>query len=371
MYISGIWLQSFRNYENKVVQFVAEPQDATNLASKASITILVGANGAGKTSILEAIAVASYGESFRASVVDHMIAFDQEYGRVQLQLIEESSDSTTIEVLLTVGQVQGKKSHKRVFSINGVRKLRKDVVGTCKVVLFRPEDLRLIEGSPSRRRQFLDMPLSLQDWQYAHALKTYEQAIRSRNKLLERVREQQASSSELEYWDALLVEHGSFIQEQRQKLIKILADEPFSRDFSIQYIPSYISKDRMAEYQNRAIAAGHTLIGPHKDDFIVSLDGKDVAAYGSRGQQRLAVLWLKLGERRFLSSDLADRPILLLDDIFSELDRDAQSLIFEIMKEGQTIVTTADESVAVTVENWVQQQPIKPSKIESKVVYLH
>ena len=346
MRISGLWLQSFRNYQDKAVQF------------SPNVTVLVGENGRGKTSILEGISLASTGESFRASKIEEMISFDSEFGRVQLKVLEDSDDSLTIEVFVSTGLVQEKKTQKRVFSVNGVRRIRKDVVGICKTVLFRPEDLRLIEGSPGRRRKYLDMPLILDDWQYGYALKTYDQALRQRNKLLEQIREGTATIDRLSYWDGLLLEHGTFIQKQRAAYIETVSGVSFPdehiRNFTIEYTPSIISSERLTEYERRSVAAGHTLIGPHKDDFKISLDGRDVSAYGSRGQQRLAVLWLKMGERVFLKEsnkkEQEPEPILLLDDIFSELDESAKQLIFALMQQGQTIVTTADDRVATLLK---------------------
>jgi len=346
MHLAGIWLQHFRNAQDLVVQF------------SPTVTILVGENGTGKTSVLEAIHLASLGESFRAGKAEEMISFDAQYARVQLRAVDETGDTTTIETMVTNGSVQGKKTPKRIFSVNGVRRRRKDVVGLVKTVLFRPEDLRLIEGSPSRRRSYLDHPLSLQDWHYAQALKTYDQTLRQRNKLLEQIREGQARLDGLPYWDSQLVTHGQYLQRSRQEYLEKMAAVEFPREFTIHYVPSLISQARLEEYRSRSIAAGHTLIGPHKDDFRIDLAGRDVAAFGSRGQQRLAVLWLKIGERSYLwngSSQPAGtdashqnslKPILLLDDIFSELDHEAQKMIHDLMKDGQTVVTSADQQVA-------------------------
>jgi len=335
-FISGLWLQTFRNYSEKIFQF-------TN-----NITVLVGANGIGKTSILEALSVLSSGESFRASKIEEMIHFDAEYGRVQarFEIIDSDEDSITLEAMINAGSVLGKKTQKRVFSVNGVRRLRKDVIGKLLTVVFRPEDLRLVEGSKARRRGYLDGPLSLIDQQYAQALKDYEHLLRRRNKILEQIKERKTDESSLVYWDENLLKSGEYIQEKRAAYIDTFSQVSFPKEFTCTYQPSLLNAERLAQYQSRSIAAGHTLIGPHKDDFMIELEGRDVAAYGSRGQQRLAVLWLKMCERAFLLQTTQTLPVLLLDDIFSELDSDSQTLIFSLMSQGQTIITSADHGVA-------------------------
>lgn len=348
-FILGLWLQSFRNYSEKVFQF-SKP-----------ITVLVGANGIGKTSILEALHLLSTGESFRASKIEEMIFFEAEYGRAQCRFevseggeVSESgevsdnvsNDPTTLEVMINTGSILGKKTQKRVFSVNGVRRLRKDVLGKLLTVVFRPEDLRLVEGSKARRRAYLDGPLSMVDPHYAQALTDYEHLLRRRNKVLEQIKERKANESSLVYWDENLLKSGEYIQKKRAAFIATFEAVFFPKEFACTYQPSLLNAERMAHYHSRSIAAGHTLIGPHKDDFMIELGGRDVAAYGSRGQQRLAVLWLKMCERAFLLQTTQTLPVLLLDDIFSELDADSQALIFSIMNDGQTIITSADHAVA-------------------------
>ena len=341
MRVLSLSLQNFRKFSSKVVEFNSQ------------LTVLLGQNASGKTSIIEAIHLLGTGESFRAGKVDEMIQFDQELSRVKAEVIlGEETDPENLEILLTRGEVQGKKTAKRLYSLNDVRKRKSDVVGKLISVAFRPEDMRLVEGSPGRRRQFLDTALCMLSRQYAWSLSTYEQALKQRNKLLLQVREGESPRTALHYWDLQLLKHGQILQTARSEFLNSFRYVDFPVNFQVEYLLSEISEDRMAEYLDRSIASGHTLVGPHKDDFIVKLSAQDsqpesfdVAIYGSRGQQRLAVLWLKICELAYSESKVDDKPVLLLDDIMSELDEHSREKVFGLMEKYQTIVSTTDEDL--------------------------
>jgi len=328
--VKGILLQDFRSFTQKAISF-------------AERTLLFGKNGAGKTSIIEAIHLLAHGESFRAKVIEEMIAFDKDISRVGGKIGEE-----TLEIALTRGVIQGKRTPKRHYSLNGTKKRQKDVLGQFFTVTFRPEDMRLIEGSPGRRRAFMDEVLSATDIQYAQSLHMYDQALKRINRFLELVRDGSQPKSVLQYWEMMLIKHGKYLQEKRQAFFSFLRTVEFPFDFNVKYIISSINDDEASSRREKAIAAGHLLIGPHKDDLQVlfassHLENRDVAAFGSRGQQRLGVLWLKLGELQFVESYQDQKPVFLLDDIFSELDEAAQNMVLELVPKYQTIITTAHE----------------------------
>lgn len=341
MRITSLSLQNFRKFSSKIVEFDDQ------------LTVLLGQNASGKTSVIEAIHLLGTGESFRAGRVDEMIQFDQELGRVKATvLLANETEPENLEILLTHGQVQGKKTAKRLYSLNDVRKRKADVVGKLVSVAFRPEDMRLVEGSPGRRRQFIDTALSMLTRKYAWSLATYEQALKQRNRLLLQVREGESPRTALHYWDLQLLKHGEIVQNMRTEFLNSFHYVDFPVNFQIEYLLSEISEARMAEYQDRSIASGHTLIGPHKDDFritltdpLTSMDNRDVALYGSRGQQRLAVLWLKICELAFSETKVADKPVLLLDDIMSELDEQSREKVVGLMEKYQTIISTTDEDL--------------------------
>lgn len=351
MFLSGISLQQFRNYRQQTILF------------SSPITIIIGENAQGKTSIIEAINLLATGDSFRATEVEEMIQFGAELARVKGKITD--AEEHELEVMITRGQLQGKRVQGRVYSVNNVRRRKKDFLNHLYTVAFRPEDMRLIEGSPSRRRQYIDTVLTVLDREYAASHKTYEETLKRRNKLLQQVREGEAPRSTLTYWTNALVKHGSILQEKRRQFFAFFPSVEFPMPFSVEYTPSVISEERIQEYADREIAAGHTLIGPHKDDFVVSLplQGQvvSIALYGSRGQQRLAVLWLKVVEMQYMWHEAETRPLLLLDDILSELDETHRHHVMSLLHEGQSIVTTTEERMV---------QEILETYLDTKVVRL-
>lgn len=324
--------------------------------------LIVGRNGSGKSTVLEAIHLLSTGTSDRAEKIAELIQFEQEVGRIQAQVVgdevgEKSGQKVTaVEVLLTRGEVGGRRTQSRLWSVNEVRRTHAKVREHIRSVLFRPEDMRLVEGSPGRRRNYLNSPLSQVYAEYARSLKSYEQFLLRRNKLLTAVREGEQPRSVLQYWTEGILKHGQVVQEQRREYIDTINRYDLPIKYRAIYVPSLLNQARLSEYAEREIAAGHTLVGPHKDDIdidmsayaakTVSVDQDFISAltYGSRGQQRLAVLWLKMAELEFITERSGESPILLLDDIFSELDLDSQQIVLAMLPKQQTILTTVEET---------------------------
>ena len=348
MQFTQLALQNFRNFS--LAHFDFE-----------KTTLLFGPNGIGKTSVLEAIQVLATGESFRANKVEEMLRLDAELGRVQ-GLILEKEENIKLEVMLTRGQVQGKRSAYRLFSVNDVRRSKKNFLGNFATVVFRPEDLRLVEGSPERRRNFLDTALAMTNQDYRLALGVYEQTLRRRNRLLQKIAAGEESAEILSYWNASLLKNGQILQRQREQFIDFIREVVFPFTLNISYEPSWLTPARLAEHQAREQVVGHSLIGPHKDDFLLKfsdekkgIDDLSILAYGSRGQQRLAVLWLKIAELHFLKDKIGFQPLLLLDDIFSELDEMSKAMVLSLLSEYQSIVSTADESLVKELQEKIPQ----------------
>lgn len=375
MYLKRLQLTGFRNYDLFEHEF----------GEKA--TVLVGANAVGKTNILEAIYMLATGKSFRAQKIEEMVKWGEEVGHVTgeikgvdpstakhrtdallaqddtLDLKSLSSVSSTnveesLRVTLTRGMVQGKKVQKRRYLVNGVPRRRLDFVGNLVAVKFIPQDLELISGSPSHRREFVDDVLSQVDREYRRSLLSYSKGLVRRNRLLSLIREGKTQRSALLFWNKLLAHDGEILTRKRERLMDFInTTQSLDLPLRVEYQRSVVTEARLEEYVKREIAAAHTLIGPHKDDFgVVSMNGdgknfdsgRNLATYGSRGEQRMAVLWLKLAELAFMETSVGVRPLLLLDDIFSELDNSHDQIVMGLMTSQQTIVTTTEADVKLT-----------------------
>lgn len=347
--LTSISLQQFRSYHSY------------NCKIHPQLTYIVGPNTAGKTNILEAIALLSIGKSFRGVLDREMIQWEQEFGRVII-----TTDDDKLEITLTSGIVAGKKTQKKRYTVNGVGRRMSDTVTNLPTVLFAPEDLDLIHGSPSLRRKFLDQILVQIDAHYYRHMQRYEKALRQRNKLLSFIHDELATREELEYWDTLLIESGRMIHEARNAYIAFQNTIPFeSKQFHIVYDHSIISKERLYQYAEEEIAARTTLVGPHRDDIQIDIQKtyESKKSYvsldrnGSRGEQRLAVLWLKIGALHYIHTTLKQLPLLLLDDIFSELDDAHRHVVISLLSSYQTILTSADPDLVQEISD------IYPGKI--------
>jgi DNA replication and repair protein RecF len=347
VHLTGLHLSHFRCHTNWVKEFTAP------------ITLIIGRNGSGKTSILEAVRLLSTGNSVRVGKLSEVIQFEAELARIKSKSNITEGEDTELEVMITPGQVQGTKSQVRILLVNGVRRLKKNFAGQLLTAWFRPEDMRLMEGSPSRRREYLDEVLELTHREYAYALAQYGQFLERRNKVLQAVRVGEAPQSSLHFWSQGLLTHGEVLQTHRQRYLQTFVDVKFPLPFTIEYVPSVLSQARQSEYFSREIAAGHSLIGPHKDDFSVILSNRDISIYGSRGQQRMAVLWLKMAEVAYITAQKNQRPVLLLDDVWSELDEVSQQALTELLSEGQALITTTEEGLAKELKFPQQYEVVK------------
>lgn len=358
MELKSISLTNFRSYTKETHEFGR------------GVNVILGPNGAGKTNLLEAIYMTASGRSFRADVESEVIRYGETYSRIQCSILTAES---RLHRNLSAGNIQETKLEiqindgslgyaRKKFMVNGVARRMIDFVGNLRAVIFGPWDMELLTGSPSRRRNYLDFILSLVDMEYRRSVAEYEKGIRRRNKILEAIREGVASRNQLFFWNKLLIKNGEYITDKRSEYSQFLVDQVNQVNpeikFLMKYDKSVISDARLSQYEREETAAAATLVGPHRDDFAIeyqesnknpdeasagSLDGRNVAKFGSRGEQRMAILWLKMGELSFIERKSGSRPVLLLDDIFSELDHAHREAVFNVIEKQQTIITSADE----------------------------
>ena len=323
------------------------------------LNVIMGENARGKTNILEAIYLLATGNSFRAGKIEEMIDWQQDLARVEGYIEDDEGNDVVLGVTLTRGVLMGKRTPKRKYFVDRVARQKRKFVGNLMAVVFRPEDLRLIEGSPGRRRKFLDEVLGMVSWEYARALTLYEGALRRRNKILDLIRDGRARREELMFWDMTLIKNGNILTEMRREFLEFLSGLEVSfGKYEVEYDFSAISDSRLKQYEREEVLAGYTLVGPHKDDFMIRSPftvhrlpaqagsrWKDLHVYGSRGEQRLAVLFLKYGSLKYVEHKLGKVPMFLLDDIFSELDEKHRLMVLEMMEGRQTIITSADRYI--------------------------
>ena len=332
MIIKSLELADYRNYEDLVIHF----DRRTN--------ILIGDNAQGKTNILEAIYVAATTKSHKGSKDSEMIRFDREEGHIRT-ILEKDGVSVRIDMHL-------RKNKSKGIAVDG-NKLKKaaDLLGLCNVVLFSPEDLSIIKDGPSERRRFVDMELCQLDSFYLYNLNNYNKIVNQRNKLLKDMIMNSSLQETLSIWDMQLVSFGSKMIERRILFVEQLNEIIYEihkrltggrEEIKIVYEPNVSIEDfesRLKGSQMRDIKAKITSVGPHRDDFCFMVDGIDIRRYGSQGQQRTAALSLKLAEIELVKKITGDTPILLLDDVLSELDCKRQNQLLGSIGEIQTIIT--------------------------------
>lgn len=374
MTIRSLALQNFRSYAKKTFTFSPH------------ITLITGQNASGKTNILEAIMLLATGKSFRAGSDREAIRWSEDIARISAEVgislisrrqgpdlnsmssVDGAKAMTTLEtkhlpaleqlkleMVLSTGFVQGKKVPLKKYIVNGVSRRMVDFVGNLRVVLFWPEDLEIITDSPSIRRRYLDTVLVQVDREYRRNLLSYERGIRQRNKLLDLVNDGKASRSQLLFWNQLVIRTGGYLTDTRSAFIDFINETTLANHhFGVTYDKSVISESRLEQYKEEEIQARATLVGPHRDDFHVIQDDRDLSTFGSRGEQRIAVLWLKLAEIDYIERETGSRPILLLDDIFSELDEMHRELVVHVIEQQQTIITSAEKDIITLLSERVE-----------------
>ena len=338
MKITDIKLTNFRSHKKASFTF------------DSNITLIEGPNGIGKTNILEAIYVLSTGKSPRAKYDKDLIEYNSGFATLAAHA-ETKDDSLMLDMQIIKSEAFENASTKKV-KVNKVPKTIAYFCGVFNSVLFTPEDIQLITGSPSERRRYLDSVLVQTDPKYKKAHSAYTKSLRQRNKILEKLHNENRGWDEIEFWTHQLLEQGLYIQEKRKdaieklevELIRIAAEQNPEKPYAnLNYKKSLLTKAKLDDTIQREIAAKTTLIGPHRDDFEILFGGKNIGEFGSRGEQRSIILALKLAEINFIEHEKGERPVLLLDDVFSELDDNHRRAVMDVIENQQTIITSAEK----------------------------
>lgn len=353
MKLRKIQLENFRNYSRYEYEF---PEDK-------DITILVGPNGKGKTNLLEAIYVLSLGKSFRTILQDDLIEWEFDYMRCKCET-EIDGEETNLEVFYS-----NYPRKQKGFKKNDVSMRNSEYIGNLITVLFHPEDLNMLYLSPSYRRKYLNILLSQTDKKYLEALTKYKKTLKQRNALLHAIREAKFTNrpmgnleKDLDAWDTEIIEFGSRIIEKRveftqflnKKLEKIYQSISGGKE-KVEIV--YHTRQRsgrayecQSEYEaeliirrDRDIRGAKTTLGPHRDDLKFVINDKEILSSASRGEFRTLLLAIKLAEIKYIKEKTGRNPILLLDDVFSELDRKRGKHLLKSIKDCQTIITTTDQ----------------------------
>lgn len=336
MKIEKIKLENWRNHSKFDFEFNG-------------ITIFVGKNASGKTNFLEAIYYLSTGKSFRTKD-ENIVNWERDYSRLTSEICKKEGKEDLLVVLEKRNKVV------KTVKIKGQKKPSSHLLGHLNSVIFTPEEIELISNLPEARRRYLNLIISQIDREYAYALIHYKRTLEQRNSLLKRIFEGFAKREELEVWDGKLAEFGSKIIAVRNRYINEingLLDLKYellsgkNEKLEVKYLPSikddwagFITK--LIENREKDILSRVTSVGPHRDDFAFTIDEKNVNDFASRGEFRTIILALKLAEVDFFEKMTGERPILLLDDVFSELDEARRDLLSQIFINQQTVVTTTD-----------------------------
>jgi len=340
MTINNLKLTNYRNHEKLELDFSNK------------INSIVGSNGTGKTNVLEAIYLLATTKSFRAKYDRNLIMYNKNFTNIKCQITNEEFDD--ILELSVIKSPRFENASSKKAKVNGTIKTVHNFAGTLNAVLFSPENLNIITGTPSIRRHYLNLVLTQVNEKYKKIFSDYTKVIKQRNKLLEKINETGKGQEQLNYWDDKAINLGNYIQKVRSDYFKFLGRSNNKENISFEYKLNSITQERMESKRSAEIATKNTLCGPHRDDFIILQEEKDMSQFGSRGQQRTAIFTLKILEMEYMEQELGHRPILLLDDIFSELDKEHSNLVYGLAKRQQTIITSTNLPDNINKDNIIK-----------------
>ncbi len=332
MFIKSLELDNYRNYKNLKMEF------------DRNTNILYGDNAQGKTNILESIYVCGTTKSHRTNKDKELISFETDESHIRLYV---DKDGINYKIDMHI-----KKSKPKGIAVNGIPlKKASDLYGIVNCIFFSPEDLYIVKSGPSERRKYIDIIISQLDKVYLDDLINYNRVIDNRNKLLKDIQFDYSLRDTLDIWDMQLCEYGKRIITKREEYIRELrpiaegihsditgGEEKLGVDYEPNVDTGNIEEDLFLN-RERDLVNKSTSVGPHRDDILLSVNDVDIRKYGSQGQQRTAALTLKLSEIELVKRSIGTTPVLLLDDVLSELDNKRQTALLESMDNIQMIIT--------------------------------
>ena len=335
MYIKKIKLKNFRNYEEQEIDL------------NKNINIFYGDNAQGKTNILESIFICSMGKSFRSKKDQELIKFDKENSLIELEY--EKIDRT--------GKIKIDIGDKKLIYINGIKaKKLSEILGNVNVVIFSPDDINILKNGPASRRKFLDIMISQLRPLYVYNLNLFLKTLEQRNNYLRQIKFEKKSQDLLDIWDEKLADYAQNVYKYRSEFINKIINKinlihkeitNDKEEIKINYISDFVNKEQFLEALKKSrdvdIMKGYTSKGIHRDDFILSINGKQVNVYGSQGQHRTAILSLKMSELQIVYDEIGEYPVLLLDDFMSELDKNRINNFIKKINDIQVIITCTDK----------------------------
>ncbi len=335
MWIKKIKINNFRNYEKEEINL------------EKNINIFYGQNAQGKTNIIESIFLCSLGKSFRAKKDNEMIKLNEQNAMVEIEYEKSDRD----------GKIKIEIGNKKNIYLNGIKiKKLSELLGNLNIVIFTPDDINILKGGPQNRRRFLDIMISQLRPNYMHILSLYLKTIEQRNKYLRQIKEEHKDENLLEIWDEKLAEYALKIYEYRKEFIEKIIKKiniihknitNGEEQIELEYITECNSKEKylklLKERRKLDIIKGFTTKGIHRDDFMIYINKKDIKIFGSQGQNRTAMLSLKLAELQVIYDEIGEYPILLLDDFMSELDRTRRKNFLENIEGTQVIITGTEK----------------------------
>ena len=335
MWIDKIKISNFRNYKKQEINL------------NKNINIFYGENAQGKTNIIEACFLSSFGKSFRTNKDNELIKFNEKQASVEINY-KKSYREENIKIII---------DNKKNIFVNQIKiKKLSDLLGNIHTVIFTPEDINILKDGPENRRKFLNIMISQLRPNYMHIYSLYSKTLEERNKYLKKIRLENADEKLLEVWDEQLIKYANIIAQYRKEFIEKIKNKikeihynvsDNKEEIKLEYITDCLDQSKfkklLLERRKLDIIKGYTTKGIHRDDFNIYLNDKLVTIYGSQGQRRSAILSLKMAELQVIKDEIGENPILLLDDFMSELDEKRRNNFIENIEDTQVIITCTDK----------------------------